>query len=292
MLAFSLVLVAISSRYITKVEDRTTLHHSNNTLVLFNGRNYALKSLTVIQDSNHPGNFDHDIAVHKHETACEDLPSTIKRTHIYKRENFSPIYALAGSNMTFTICGSTNQSEPTERLELALIYGLESLQYNYSLLPHNYLNFSYIIPGSNGVWKCKKVTFSLKRDGYYTTIFLTKPRSADFNYSLSYSYHYFDIGHFIQVENHTLHKDTDNVTFVNSPHKYCYVATVYRRPGATRQYVHIRLIYEYYTLRFFADNYNTMITFPLMLAIAIIGIDSIVIVVLIKLRKLRCIARM
>ena len=35
-----------------------------------------------------------DITVQKHETACKDLPSTVKRTHIYKRENLSPIYAL------------------------------------------------------------------------------------------------------------------------------------------------------------------------------------------------------
>ena len=193
----------------------------------------------------------------------------------------------------FTICGSTNQSEPMERLELALIYGLESLQYNYCSPPlRSYLNFSYIIPGSNGARKCKKVTFPLKKDGYYTTVFLTKPKSADFNYSLSYSYHYFDISHFEQVENHTLHEDTDNVTFVDNPHKYFYIATIHRRSGATMQYVHIRLIYEYYTLRFFADNYNTMITFPLILAIAIIVKDSILIIMLIKLRKLRCIARM
>ena len=292
MLALSLVSVTVSSLYITNVEHSTTLHHSNTTLILFNGRNYALKSLSVIQDSNHPGNFNHNITVYKHETACKDLPYTVKQIQHHQRGNLGPTYALAGSNVTFTICGSTNQSEPTERLELALQYGLESLPeyYNYSPLPHDYLKFSYILPGSNGEWKCKKVTFSLTRDGYYTTIFLTEPRSAIFNYSLRYSYRYFDISHFGQAETHSLYEDTESVTFVDNPHKYCYVATIHRRPGATAQLVHIGITYEYYTLKFFADNYNTMIAFPLILAMAIIGAESIV-MVLVKLRKLRCVAR-
>ena len=273
------------------MEHSTTLHHSNSTLILFNGRSYALKSLSVIQDSNHPGNFNHNITVYKHETACRDLPHAVNIIQRNQRGNMGPTYALAGSNVTFKICGYTNQSKPTERLELALQYGLESLPWyhDYSTLRHDYLKFIYVIPGSNGEWKCKKVTFSLTRDGYYTTIFLMEPKSAVFNYSLRYFYRYFDISNVGQAESHSLYEDTESVTFVDNPHKYCYVATIHGRPGATAQFVHIGITYEYYTLRFFADNYNTMITFPLILATATIG--ATIIMVLVKLRKLKCVAR-
>ena len=270
------------------MEHSTTLHHSNTTLILFNGRSYALKSLSVIQDSNHPGNFNHNITVYKHETACRDLPHAVNIIQRNQRGNMGPTYALAGSNVTFKICGYTNQSKPTERLELAL---QESLPWyhDYSTLRHDYLKFIYVIPGSNGEWKCKKVTFSLTRDGYYTTIFLMEPKSAVFNYSLRYFYRYFDISNVGQAESHSLYEDTESVTFVDNPHKYCYVATIHGRPGATAQFVHIGITYEYYTLRFFADNYNTMITFPLILATATIG--ATIIMVLVKLRKLKCVAR-
>ena len=287
--------VALSSHYITREEDETTLHHSDTTLILFNGRNYALKSLTITQDSNHPGNFDHDITIYQHEAQCDTLPShnekrTIKKSNIHPANKLSPIYMLADSNITFIICGSTNQSRPTERLELALVHGLDSLQY-YSPSLHNYmyLHFSYIIPGSNGEWDCKNIIFPIKKDGYYTTIFLTEPKSASFNYSLTYFRYYFDISHFESVENHTLHKDKDNATYGDNPHKYCYAATIHKRPGLTTRYVHIRITYEYYTMRFFADNYQTLIAFPLVLIVAIIVVESIAIV-LVKLRELRCTA--
>lgn len=284
------MIAAVSSRYITREENMTTLHHSDTTIILFNGRNYALKSLTITQDSNHPGNFDHNITIYQHEAHCEALPPhnerhTVKKSDIHPANNLSPIYMLADSSMIFTICGSTNRSRPTERLELALIHGLESLQYS-SLLPHNYLHFSYVIPGSNGEWLCKEVTFPITKDGYYTTIFLTKPKSASFNYTLTYNRYYFDISSFKSVENHTLHKDTDSATYDN-PHKYCYAATIHQRPGLATQYVHIRITYEYYTMRFFAENYKTFTAFPSVILIAA-GATAIITIALIKLR---CIVR-
>ena len=286
-IAFSIVLVAISSRYVTREEDKISLHYSNTTLILFNGRDYALQSLNVTQDSNHPGNFDHDITIYKHETDCKDLPIQNK-TRTVKKNKLTPIYALAGSNIMFTICGSTNLSRAVERLELALIYGLESLQ--YPPLLRDYLNFSYVVPGSNGLWNCKNVTFPLMMDGYYTTTFLTEPRSAEFNYSLTYFHRYFDIRHFVPVKNYTLQADTDYKIFPEKPYKYCYVATIHGSPGVTTQYVHIRLTYKYYTMKFFSDNYNTMIVFPLILAMTIIVVE-IIVLALIKLRVLRCIDR-
>lgn len=280
----SMLLAAISSRHITREERKTTLYQSNTTLFLFDGDDYALHSLTVTQDSDHPGNFDHNIILYQHKSKCSNLP-ILNTSNTVAGSDFStiseiPIYALAGSSMTFNICGSTNSTYPIERLELVLNYGLEALQ----SLSQDYHNFSYFLPGTGGEWTCKKVTFHLNKDGYYTTRFLTKPTSAIFNYSVTFFHQQIDVE---VLQEYLVHTDT---LFMDRDHKvytennYCHIAVIQGKPGVTKTYVHIQLTYKYYTMKFFANNFKSIILLTsIFIILIILGVGSALLI-----RKYRC----
>ena len=207
------------------------------------------------KDTGYPGDFDHEIIVYQVDSQCSEIQAQ-EETYTLSGIDFSLIngtttYALAGSSMTYNICGSSNSSYQSERLELALLNSLKALQSP----SRDYHKFYYFTHGTDGNWTCKQVKYNMDKHGYYTPAFLTVPQEAVYTYSVTYQRKFFNAS-ISSSYSYILNNGKDRVMlFVPSDGQHCFVATVLENPTITNPYIHIHLAYYYST-----PNYVVWIT--------------------------------
>ena len=222
-------------------EDNRLIHlHSNSMVILYDNDNPGF--LRVTEDTGHPGDFDHEIILYRVNSECSDLQIR-EETYDVRGTDLSLIngtttYALAGSSMTYNICGSANSTYQTERLELVLLYGLEALQSP----SRDHDKFYYFHHGTDGEWTCKKVTYNIEDDGYYTPIFLTAPQEANFIFTTTFRYQFIKS---LSLPFYKLKMDKDYVQFFLTQHQ-CVVASIHENPKILSPYVHVQIFYKYY----------------------------------------------
>ena len=216
--------------------------HSNSTVILLRQKpSTVLQAVTVIEDTSYPGDFDHEIIIYLTDSDCSEI-QILEETQELRGTNLSLInetttYALTGSSMTYNICGSSNTSYQSERLELVILYGLEA-RYSPS---KDYHKFYYFPHGTDGDWKCTQVTYNIDKDGYYTSVFLTAPQEANYVHFLSYRQRFLNNS---SPDYHKLKHDKDRFTVeALSGSQHCCIATVLDNPTVTSPYVHVNISY-------------------------------------------------
>ena len=213
--------------------------HENTSVVLTEVNHLFTSSLSVTEDTNHIGDFYRDIEVHQLDSKCDSLPTREEINTITNGTDLSSIngttfYALAGSSVTFGVCGTTSYAiSELERLELILCK--ESLP----------LAIGFFHVGTNGEWQCKEKTFILDEPGYYTIIVLPPTYQASFTFNATYSVHEIDTEQLLEraIVNYSLHMDQDSCEFhlkFGAAHS-CFVATIMDNPNTLKQNVHIQL---------------------------------------------------
>lgn len=221
---------------------------SNSTVILHDHKpSTTLQSLTVTEDTGYPGDFDHKIFIYWVDLQCSEI-QVQEETYNLTGTDFSLInetttYALAGSSMTYNICGSSNSSYQSERLELTLLNSLEALR-SPSRDYHKFYHFTH---GTDGNWICNQVTYNMGKNGYYTPLFLTVPQEATYTYSVTYQRKFLNES-ISSSFSYMLKNDKDTVTLnLLSSGQHCFVATILENPTSTNPYVHINLAYKYYS---------------------------------------------
>ena len=210
----------------------------NTSVILTEVNHFVTASVFVREDTEHIGDFYHNIEVYQVSSRCSDIPGT-KHTYTKSGTNLTNInettfYALPGFSVTFSICGRTNSTIEPERLEIVLIQ-----------LPHSE-TIDFLHPGTNNTWKCKTRKFTLTAPDYYTILFLPPTHPTNFEFNATYMVHEIDpdlLGKH-SVANHTLHKDHDNETFpltFGGAIYSCFVATITHNPDTDKDIVHIWL---------------------------------------------------
>ena len=215
-------------------------HRGNSTVILAELNHFYTESLSVTEDTEHLHDFHHDINVYEAETKCSNLVNMTTYTiqgsdHKYT----STTYALAGSAIHLHICGSTNQTYSTDRLELLLLNHLD----DDNDFP-NKVNF--FVPGLDGKKACKYVNFDLPTTDYYTLSLLPPSTPMSFEFELTYDIKRID-PHLLAeytVTNYTLHNDQDSCKFtLTTGIEYsCFVAEIREIPNIKGD-VHIQLHY-------------------------------------------------
>lgn len=210
----------------------------NTSVILTEVNHFVTASVMVREDTEHTGDFYHNIEVYQLSSGCSDVPGT-KHSYTKSGTNLNIIettfYALPGFSIAFNICGRTNSTIEPERLEMIL-----------SQLPHSKtIGFYFLHPGTNNTWECKKGKFTLTAPDYYSLFFLPPTHPTRFEFNVTYMVHEIDpdmLGKH-SVANHTLHKDNDNETI---PLTFgaiysCFVATITHNPDTDKDVVHVQL---------------------------------------------------
>ena len=185
LLFFSALFIAYAAQW-SKINQVMIRQCCENTSVILAEANHLfMSSLSMTEDTNHIGDFYRDIEVHQLDSKCDSLPTREEINTTTNGTDLSSIngttfYALAGSSMTFSVCGTTSYTiSELERLELIL--RKESLP----------IAIGFFHVGTNGEWLCKEKTFILDEPGYYTIIFLPPTYQASFMFnatSVSYTH--------------------------------------------------------------------------------------------------------
>ena len=219
---------------------------SNSTVILADPKPpITLLSLTMTETTDYPGDYDHEIIIYQMDSDCSDFE--IEETHKLAGTDLSLIngtttYALVGSSMTYNICGSTNLTHQSERLELVLLDRLEALQSP----SESYIKFYFFPYGTDGEWICKNVTYNFQKHGYYTPIFLIVPQEATFTYSMTYQRRFLKDSSISPLFTYNLSHNKDTFT-VNglSNGQPCFIATILENPIDTSPYVHVNISYTF-----------------------------------------------
>ena len=221
----------------------TGRYHENSSVILAELNHFYTESLSVTEDTEHLNDYRHDIEVHHAECKCSDLVTTT--TYTINGSDFSPIptvYALAGSSISVQICGSTNVTTDSERLEIVLSDQLEEPKFNQ--IPYK-VNFFH--PGLNGGQKCKDMIFDLPANGYYTLSFLHPSTPISFDFELTYNIRAIDSNLLAEhtITNYILHADQESYKFPMSHgnKQSCFVAVIRDNPNTSKGDVHIQLNY-------------------------------------------------
>ena len=214
----------------------------NTSVILTEVNHFVTASVSVREDTEHTGDFYHNIEVyHLNSTiaSCSDVPG-INYTYTKSGTNLTNInettfFALAGSSVTFHICGRTNTTIEPERLDMVL-----------TRFPHS-KTIDFLHPGVDGKWACKNRTFDLTSPDYYKIIFLPPTHPTSFKFDATYQIHEInpDLLNDYSVDSSTLHEDHDNKTFFlnfGATHS-CFVATIAHNPDTIEEIVHIQLVY-------------------------------------------------
>jgi hypothetical protein len=233
--------------FYTAEDSRLILLRSNSTIILYdsdqNHDHDFSGGLRVTEDTGHPGDFDHEIRLYIVDSECSGLEVTEEIQEIrgtdFSLINGTTTYALAGSSMTYNICGSANSTYQLERLELVLLDELEDLR---SPFRDSYHKFYYFPHGTHGNWECNQVIYSINKDGYYTPVFLTAPREANFVFTVSFQFRF--IATLSLVPNYNLTADKQFVQFPLTQH-HCVVASICEDPNIQSPYVHVQISYKY-----------------------------------------------
>ena len=237
------VLIGFGVKQYRSNQPTTERYHENSSVILAELDHFYTNSLTVTEDTEHLNDFRHDIEVYHTGCKCSDLVNmttyTLNGSDLTPKQ---PVYALAGSSISVHICGSTNATTESERLEIVLKNHLEEAS-----LPNEVpfrVNFFY--PGLGGKQMCKDMIFHLPANGYYTITFTSSP--IDFNYELTYKIRAIDY-HLLaehSLANYTLRADQESCKFsLDSGIKKqsCFVAVIRENPNTTKGDVHIQLNY-------------------------------------------------
>ena len=240
------VLIGFAVKQYRSNQPTTERYHENSSVILTELDHFYTKSLTVTEDTEHLNDFRHDIEVFHAECKCSDLVTLT--TYTLNGSDVTPIppvYALAGSSISVHICGSTNATTESERLEIVLKNHLEEAN-----LPNEVpfrVNFFY--PGLDGKRMCKDVIFHLPANDYYTMIFVLNPSSPiDFDYELIYKTQAIE-SHLLaehSLANYILRADQESCKFSLSSDinkQSCFVAMIRENPNTTKGDVHIQLKY-------------------------------------------------
>ena len=220
--------------------------HQNSSVILAELYHLSTSQLSVMEDTEHLGDIHHDITVYQAESECSNLKNWI--TYTENGSNNSPtstptFYALAGSSVALFICGSTNSTVYSERLEIVLMNDVDNPYTNDVPYKVNFFD-----PGLDGKLNCKNIKFNLETKNYYSLSFLPPPTSMSFQYELTYNISVIDpnlLAEHAQAS-HTLHADQDSCNFtmswgINS--FSCFVAVIRENPNALNKDVHIHLSY-------------------------------------------------
>ena len=264
MLVGSLLLLALQNNQST-----LALYQANSTVIIGN----SSISLQVVQESNYPGDFEHEIEVYEVTLECNKLP-VMEKDYVedsLDSINGSTIYALAGSFITLKVCGSTNLTRIPGRLEVLLVEGLESLASTATIL-EDFYNFSFFYPGIGGDWLCKEETLKIEEYGYYTLVFLPQPAVAIFNCTAKYHLRILDVGLLPIRANQTLLKNLDEwrLTAVPRPPftRTCIIASIKDNPDYPSLNTHIRVSYHSYSA--YRDGaYLAIVAFVVILPLAV-----------------------
>jgi hypothetical protein len=179
------VLIGFAVEQYRSYQPTTERYRENSSVILAELGHFYTKSLTVIEDTEHLNDFRHDIEVYHAECKCRDLVTLTTYTLNGSDHDLTPmppVYALADSSISIHICGSTNATTESERLEIVLKKHLEE-ETLLNDLPYE-VNFFH--PGLNGKPKCKDITFHLPANDYYTVIIMNPSSQIQFNYELMY----------------------------------------------------------------------------------------------------------
>ena len=222
----------------------TRRFRENSSVILTEFSHFFTESLTVTEDTEHQGDFHHDIDVHRVESQCNDVIKWINTTtNGADHSSILTFYVVAGSSLSLNICGYTNSTTYPERLEIVLQDHLEEPNSNDP--PYK---VSYFDPGLNSELTCKPLKFDLPTNNYYTLSFLPPSIPMTFEFQLAYNIRVVDPNLLAQhtVANYTLHMDQDSFTFALSDStKYsCFVAMIRENPNALNKDVHIKLTYS------------------------------------------------
>ena len=223
----------------------TQRYQENSTVILTELNHFFIQSLSVMEDTEHLDDFDHDVTIYQADTKCSDLVNTMVLTI---SESDQPIqrtfYALAGSSVSLDICGTTNLSTYPGRLNIILLNHLEESDSNE--LPYG---FSFFEPGLKGEQKCKNVNFPLTASSYYTLSMPPPPPKIQmtFQFEVTYNIRAVDPNLLAQhtIANYMLHTDRDSCNFsMDLDLEYsCFVAAINENPNAETKDVHIQLSY-------------------------------------------------
>ena len=243
------VLTGLAVKQYQSNQQTSERYHENSSVILTEVDHFYTKSLTVTEDTEHLNDFRHDIEVHHANCKCSNLVTS--RTYTLNGSDPSPlppVYALAGSSISVHICGSTNATTDSERLEIVLRDHLEEP----NLLNEVPYRVNFFHPGLDGKWRCKDITFHLPENGYYTLVFLLNSNPLSpiyFDYEVIYNIQAID-SHLLAkhtITNYTLRADQDNYKFSmgigTKKQKSCFVAVIRENPNTTKGDVHIQLDY-------------------------------------------------
>lgn len=239
------VLVGFAVKDYRSHQPTTERYRENSSVVLTELDHFFTKSLTVTEDTEHLNDFRHDVDVYQAQCKCSDLETLT--TYTLNGSDLTPIpppvYALANSSISVHICGSTNATTRSERLEMVLKNHLDEAVND---VPYR-VNFFY--PGLDGKPRCKDIIFHLPTNAYYTIIIMNPFISPiQFHYELTYKIRRID-SHLLaehSVANYTLQADQENCTFSLSGginRKSCFVAVVRENPNTAIGDVHIQVKY-------------------------------------------------
>jgi hypothetical protein len=221
-----------------------SLYHDNATVILAQVDRFFTRSLTVTQDTDFPGDSDHEIDLYLLNRECNDLPTAETKYTTYDYNiytlNKTTLYLLPGSFITYSICASTNHTNMPDRLELLVFDNLERAR-SFDI-GDSFYTFAYFSVGVEEDIRCSDETISIEKAGYYYFVFLLPLHLAEFELNVTYAIHWIDPTRFSETEKiHILHENQDIVEIVSSPainKMSCLVAAIKR---AAKPFVHIRL---------------------------------------------------
>ena len=237
-----LLLIGFAVKQYQSNQPNTERYRENSSVILAEPGHFYIKSLSVIEDTEHLNDFRHDIDVYHAGCKCSDLTTLITYTLNGSDHDLTPVppvYALAKSSISIHICGSTNATTNSERLEIVLKKNLEE----GNDAPYK-VNFFH--PGLDGKMKCKDIVFHLPANDYYTVIIMNPPSQIQFHYELTYKIQEIDSYLLAKhaLANHTLQADQESCKFsLKIGKNSCFVAMIKENPNTTVGDVHIQLKY-------------------------------------------------
>ena len=274
VLVAGLLLIGLSVKQHQSNQPTTERYRENSSVILAELDPFYTKSLSVIEDTEHLNDFRHDIEVYQAGCKCSDLMTLTMYTLNGSDHDLTPVppvYALAKSSISIHICGSTNATTNSERLEIVLKKNLEEGNDN----PYK-VNFFH--PGLDGEMRCKDIVFHLPAKDYYTVIIMNPSSQIQFHYELTYKIQKIDSYRLAEyaLANHTLQADQESYKFslkIAIGKKNCFVAVIKENPNTTIGDVHIQLKYGHQRGGFIAGIVFATIAF-------IIVVGSIIVICL------------
>ena len=264
ILSIAIMFIVIATQQAMAKQKMLQSHRENTSVILAEANHFLMASMTVTEDTRHIGDFFRDIEVLQLAQKCSNIPTFVKVHNITDSNELSAInettiYALAGSSIAVSICGSTNHTpSELERLELVLHGNSDTV-------------VDFIHLGMNDELKCSEMIFHLSEPGYYTLILLPPTHPANFVFNATYKIKEIDTNppSELVVANSTLHTDQDSHEFslMFSATHSCFVDTVKDNSNTLKANVHIQLNFSHQSQGFIIGS---VLIFVLLVVSAIV----------------------